>query len=89
MAAADNDGSGGQCWQWQRQRGQRTTKAAVDDDMQDQAADYKGKEEGGGQTTTASGQPVSIHISRTVVLDYGELLAYWFILRFQDGATVG
>ncbi len=24
---------------------------------------------------------VSIHILRTVVLDYGELLAYWFILH--------
>jgi hypothetical protein len=24
---------------------------------------------------------VSIHILRTVVLDYGELLAYWFILQ--------
>jgi hypothetical protein len=24
---------------------------------------------------------VSVHILRTIVLDYGELLAYWFILH--------
>ena len=26
---------------------------------------------------------VSIHILRTIVLDYGELLAYWFILQLS------
>jgi hypothetical protein len=32
-------------------------------------------------TYTRVPESVSIHILRTVVLDYGELLAYWFILH--------
>jgi hypothetical protein len=30
---------------------------------------------------------VSIHILRTLVLEYGELLAYWFILHERDEGT--
>ncbi len=41
--------------------------------------------EGGSRGSGGGGEQeqgfVSIHILRTVVLDYGELLAYWFILH--------